>query len=104
MCVPDADLHGQDLRRRVVLQEVGQVLQRGHQEARPVSVETQLQEAVAFGQRGVGRSAGPALQPSPHLRTVGALDGRGADVATSCEGGDGGGCYCWCYVAEFIQR
>lgn len=86
MCVPDADLHGQHLRRRVVLQEVGQVAQCGHQEARLVSVETQLQEAVALCQRGVGGSAGPALQASPHLRTVEALDGRRADLTTGCEG------------------
>lgn len=82
MCVPDADLHGQHLRRGVILQEVGQVTHRGHQEAGSVSVETQLQETVALGQRGVSRGAGPALKASPHLRTVDALVGRGVDVAT----------------------
>ena len=86
MCVSDADLHGQHLRRGVVLQEVGQVTHRGHQEAGSVSVETQLQEAVALSQRGVSRGAGPALQASPHLRTVDALVGCGVDVTTCCGG------------------
>lgn len=86
MCVPDADLHGQHLRRRVVLQEVSQVSQRGHQEAGLVSVETQLQEAVALGQRGVSGGAGPALQASTHLWTVEAAAGRRADLTTCCGG------------------
>lgn len=85
VCVLDADLHGQHLRRRVVLQEVSQVPQRGHQEARLVAVEPQLQEAVALGQRGVGGGAGAALQARTHLRTVRALDGPGAQLATGCE-------------------
>ena len=50
VCVPDANLHGQHLWRRIVLQEVGQVVQRGHQEAGLVSMESQLQEAIALGQ------------------------------------------------------
>ena len=86
MRVPDADLHGQHLRRRVVLQKEGQVTQRGHQKAGLVSVETQLQEAVAFSKRGVGGGAGPALQASPHLRAMGAPKGCGADVCTGCRG------------------
>jgi len=81
--VPDADLHGQHLRRRVVLQEVGQVAQRGHQEARPVAVETQLQEAVALGQWGVSGGAGAALQAGSHLRAVEAAGGRRADVTAA---------------------
>lgn len=90
MRVPDADLHGQHLRRRVVLQKVGQVTQRGHQEAGLVPVETQLQEAIALGQRRVGGGAGPALQASLHLRAVEAPEGRGADLGTGCEGRYGG--------------
>lgn len=85
MCVPDADLHGKDLRRGVILQELGQVAQRGHQEVCMVSMETQLQEAVSLRQRRVGSGAGPVLQPSPHLRTVQPPDGCRADLTTSCE-------------------
>lgn len=89
MRVPDADLHGQHLRRRVVLQEGGQVAQRGHHEARLVSVETQLQEAIALGQRGVGGSAGPTLQAGPHCRAAAAPRAGRADV-TGCGGGERG--------------
>lgn len=72
MRVPNADLHGQHPRRRVILQEVGQVSQRCHQEARPVSVELQPQEAVALGQLRVSGGTGPALQEGTHLGAVGA--------------------------------
>lgn len=84
MGVPNADLHGQHLRRRVVLQEVGQVSQRGHQEARLVTMELQPQEAVALGQLGMSGSAGPALQERAHLGAVGALGQVGAGLA-ACE-------------------
>lgn len=84
MRVPDADLHGQHLWRRIVLQEVGQVPQCGHQEACLVTVEMQLKEAVAFGQRRVSSGAGPTLQASLHLRIVTAPD-RGSTAVTSCE-------------------
>lgn len=86
MRVPDADLHGQHLRGGVVLQEEGEIAQRGHQEAGLVSMETQLQEAVAFSQRGASGGAGPALQASPHLRVVEAPGGRRVHVPASCEG------------------
>lgn len=102
MRVPDADLHGQHLRRRVVLQEVGQVAQRGHQEVGPVAVETQLQEAVALGQRGVSGGARPALQASPHLRTVEAAGRHGAKIAAGCEGGGGDGAG-WHLVQACLQ-
>lgn len=82
VCVPDADLHGQHLGGRVVLQEVGHVTQRGHQEVSLVSVETQLQEAIALGQRGVSGGAGPALQASPHFRTVEGPGGRRTGLST----------------------
>lgn len=84
MCVPDADLHGQHLWGRVVLQEMGQVTHRGHQEARPVSAETQPQEAVALSQRGVSGGAGPALQESTHLWAAEA-PGRGRAGLWGCD-------------------
>lgn len=84
MGVPNTDLHGQHLRCCVVLHEVGQVSQRGHQEARLVTVELQPQEAVALGQWGVSSSTGPALQERTHLRAVGAISQAGAGL-TACE-------------------
>lgn len=80
MRVPNADLHGQHLRRGVILQEVGQVPQRCCQEARLIAVELQPQEAVALGQLGVSGGAGPTLQEGTHLGAVGAavLAGAGA--------------------------
>lgn len=84
MRVPHADLHGQHLRRGVILQEVGQVSQRCRQEARPVTVELQPQEAVAPGQLGVSGGAGPALQEGAHLGAVGAAVPAGAGVR-ACE-------------------
>lgn len=80
MRVLDADLHGQHLGGRVVFQEEREVAERGHHEARRVTVKVQLQEAVTFGQRGVGGGAGPAFQPSPHCRAVEAPGGRGAGL------------------------
>lgn len=84
MGVPNADLHGQHLRGRVVLQEVGQVSQRGHQEARLVTMELQPQEAVALGQWRVSSSAGPALQKCTYLGAVGTIGQAGAGL-TACE-------------------
>lgn len=81
MRVPDADLHGQHLRSGVVLHKVSQVSQSGHYEVGLVAVELQLQEAVAFGQRGVGCGAGPALQTSPYLWAVEAAGRRTAIAA-----------------------
>lgn len=80
--VPDADLHGQHLRCRVVLQEVGQVSQCGHPEAGLVTTELQPQEAVALGQWGVSGSAGPALQEPTHLGAAGAI---GQAALAACE-------------------
>lgn len=76
--VPDADLHGQHLRRGVVLQKMGQVAQRGHEEAGLVAVQAQLQEAVALGQRGVSGGAGSALQAGRHRGAVGTPSGSAA--------------------------
>lgn len=79
MRVPDADLHWQHLRRGVVLQKVGQVAQRGHEEASLVAVQAQLQEAVALGQWGVNGGTRSALQAGRHRRPMGAPSGsRGA--------------------------
>lgn len=84
MGVPNADLHGQHLRCRVILQEVGQVSQRGHQEARLVAMELQPQKAVPLSQWGVSSSAGPTLQERTHLRAVGAVGQAGVGL-TACE-------------------
>ena len=68
MHVPDVDLHGQDVGGGVVLQEVAQVTQVGHEEVGAEVLQLAVQEAALGRQGRTSRGPWPGLQPHLHLR------------------------------------